>query len=270
MPAKEKIKLIFIGDIVAKPGRRAVAEILPVWRKKYNPDVVIGNVENLAHGKGVTTKTLTELREAGVDYYTGGNHIWSKEDPASPEIKNSFQIALPANVEKTPEDQKWLEIKIGNRSLFVVNLLGREGINFEGTDNPFLAFDNLYERLGRPKLLVLDFHGEITSEKVAAGWYFDGRASAVLGSHTHIPTADAKILPQGTGYITDVGMTGINDGVLGVQKEIIIDRFLDKEKTAFVWADEGEKIVTGVYLELGVKTGHCLKIKLLSEIIHNL
>ncbi|MFH0873924.1 MAG: TIGR00282 family metallophosphoesterase [Candidatus Komeilibacteria bacterium] len=258
MPAKS-LKIIFFGDVVGKLGRRAVITILPQWKKKYKPDLVIANVENLAHGKGITAKTLTELKTAGVTVFTGGNHVYGKEDPTDPELMANFSLALPANMIKTPDNLRYQKILSNQLELYVVNFLGQFQIESDGSTNPFLEFDKLYDELGRPKLLLLDFHAEATSEKVAFGLYCDGRASAIIGTHTHIPTADARILLGGSGYISDVGMVGGLNTVLGVKADIIINRFKG-ETTSFDWPENGEAIINAVYLELDSKTGHCLQI----------
>lgn len=264
MPAKT-INILFFGDIVGKLGRKTVAAVLPEWKKKFKPDVVIANVENLTHGKGVTVKTLTEMKTLGIDIFTGGNHVWSKEDPAAAEIKDNFQLALPANVELTHPGQHSQKFNLGDKELVVLNLLSKEGINFEDTNSPFLTFDRLYAKWGKPKLLLVDLHSEMTSEKVASGWYLGDRASAVLGTHTHVTTADARVLPNGCAFISDVGMTGALDEVLGVQKQCVINRFLGNEPEPFVWTDEGPTQANAVLIKLNAETGRAIEIKQLHQ-----
>lgn len=264
MARKEKIKLILIGDVVAKLGRRVLAKVLPALQKKYKPDAIIANIENLTHGKGVTAKTLTELSELGITAFTGGNHAWKKEDPASDEIRGNFTLALPANDPRTIQPLSRQSIEVNGATLHILNLEGQLEMGEEGIENPFTTFDALYEKLGQPKLLLLDFHAEITSEKVAMGYYTDGRASVVYGTHTHVPTADARILAGGTGFISDIGMTGSNDSVLGVDKSIIIDRFLGIKKT-FEYPEVGPSWLNAIYSELDPKTGHCTMIKQVQE-----
>lgn len=264
MQKTQKIKLILIGDVVAKLGRRVLAETLTALKKKYAPDAIIANIENLAHGTGVTKKTLTELSELGVAAFTGGNHAWKKEDPAGDEIRGNFALALPANDPRTVPQLASASLTVAGETLHIVSLEGQLGMNEEGIGSPFLAFDELYDRLGKPKLLLLDFHAEMTSEKGAMGFYADGRASVVYGTHTHIPTADARILSGGTGFITDIGMTGSNDSVLGVDKSIIIDRFLGNKKT-FEYPEDGPAWLNAIYCELDPKTGHCTMIEQVQE-----
>ena len=202
------IRILFFGDVVGKIGRRAVTAILPQWQKKYKPDLVIANVENLAHGKGVTERTLQELKSAGINIFTGGNHIWSKDDPSSEAIQANYVLALPANDPQTPVTHRWQTIPVGEQELYLLSMLGQFQMEGENIRNPFHEFDELYETMEKPKLLLVDFHAEATSEKVAFGLYLDGRASAVLGTHTHVPTADGRILPGQTGYLSDLGMVG--------------------------------------------------------------
>ncbi len=259
--ATKPLKILFFGDVVGKIGRRAVAQIVPQWREKYQPDVILANVENLAHGKGVTVKSLTEMKSAGVDVFTGGNHIWSKDDPTTDDISNNFILALPANAPLTPKAKLWQTVTIGKQELYVLNLLGQFQMEGAETTNPFIAFDEIYQAMNQPKLLLVDFHAETTSEKVAMGLYLDGRASAVLGSHTHVPTADARILPKKTGYISDLGMVGGQNTVLGVQADIIINRFKGESIGPFDWPETGPAVISAVYLELDPTTGHCLQIE---------
>ncbi len=259
--ADKPVKILFFGDIVGKIGRRAVAQIIPQWQAKYHPDVILANVENLAHGKGVTVKSLTEMREAGIDAFTGGNHIWSKEDPSDTEISQNFSLALPANSPLTPVSTRWKTVTVGKHELYILNLLGQFQMEGMVTTNPFTAFDEICQAMGQPKLLLVDFHAETTSEKVAMGLYLNGRASAVLGSHTHVPTADARVLSQGTGYISDLGMAGGQDTVLGVKSDIIINRFKGENIGPFDWPETGPAVISAVYLELDPATGRCLQIE---------
>jgi len=259
--AAKSIKIIFFGDVVGKIGRRAVTQIIPQWKKKYHPDLIMANVENLAHGKGITMRSLLEMKAAGVNAFTGGNHIWSKDDPTTAEITSNFILALPANSPLTPKTGRWQTIPVGEQELYLLNLLGQFQMEGAETTNPFFAFDELYQDMGKPKLLLVDFHAETTSEKVAMGLYLDGRASAVVGSHTHVPTADARLLPQGTGYISDLGMVGGQNTVLGVKADIIINRFKGEHIGPFDWPETGPADISAVYLELDPQTGRCLHIE---------
>ena len=261
----DTIRLIIFGDVVARIGRAAVAEVLSAWKKTYEPHAVIANVENLTHGRGITEKSLRELSAAGISVFTGGNHVWSKEDPANPELVSAFPLALPANDPRTIDAQRVQTLTIGGQKLFVLNLLGQVFMHEEGTENPFHTFDKLYETLQRPKLLLVDLHAEATSEKVAFGFHVEGRASLVYGTHTHVPTADARVLPQGTGYVSDVGMTGSDESVLGVSKDVIISRFLGTAKVPFEYPETGAAQVNALYCELDMKTGKVTTLKQLHK-----
>ena len=258
------IRILAIGDIVGKLGRKTVQELIPRWQQTYEPNVIIGNVENLAHGKGVTEKTLAEISNYGVTICTAGDHIWDKGDLFL-ESYERIPMALPANDERTPDTLRWQSYSIGNEKIFVLNLVGQVFMPGVHVNNPFTSFDSLYEEMGRPKLLLVDFHTEATSEKVAFGYYADGRASIVYGTHTHIPTADAHILQGGTGYITDVGMTGAWESVLGVDKEVIVRRFVTESKEPFTYSESGPAWSNAIVCDLNATTGKCTSINLITE-----
>ena len=209
-----------IGDVVGKPGRRAIQALAPGLRQEYQLDLVIANAENAAGGKGLTLATAKELIEAGVDVLTSGNHIWAQKE-IIPHLDSELPILRPLNYSPYAPGRGYL---IKGRVL-VVNLAGR---TFMGeADCPFRAMDRLLEELkGNPKVIVVDFHAEATSEKNAMGRYLDGRVSAVLGTHTHVGTVDAMILPKGTAFITDIGMAGAKDSIIGDDIEAVIQRFL--------------------------------------------
>jgi 2',3'-cyclic-nucleotide 2'-phosphodiesterase len=225
------LKLIFVGDVVGKSGRRAVAALLPGLRKKFMADVVIANAENSAGGFGVTRKSLDELSEAGVDFFTTGNHVWDKKEGVRllDELDN---IVRPGNY---PGDSPGTGIRMASVNgvgIGVVNLQGR--VFMPPLDCPFQWITARLEKLKEhASVIVVDMHAEATSEKIAMGWFLDGQVSLVLGTHTHVPTGDSRILPLGTGYVTDVGMTGSYDGIIGVKKDAVIKRFLDQRPTRF-------------------------------------
>jgi len=209
-----------IGDIVGRPGRKAVQFLMSGLREEYRPDLVVANGENAAGGMGLTRQTAEELLNLGINVITSGNHIWDQKE-IIPFLDGELPIVRPLNYPPGVPGRGYLI----HGEVLVVNLLGRV---FIGTfDCPFRAMDSLLAGLEpRPRAVIVDFHAEATSEKVALGWYLDGRVSAVLGTHTHVGTADAHILPRGTAYITDVGMTGATDSVIGDDREAVIQRFL--------------------------------------------
>jgi metallophosphoesterase (TIGR00282 family) len=225
------LRLVFIGDVVGKSGRRAVAEVLPRIREVHGPDVVIVNAENSAGGFGITAKSIAELTEAGVNFFTTGNHIWDKREGIG--ILNSTEnIVRPANYPLDAPGRGVATVPGTDGRVAVINVQGR--VFMPPIDCPFQTVDRLIAGLPQSvRIVVVDMHGEATSEKIAMSWYLDGRVSMVLGTHTHVPTSDQRILPKGTAYVTDVGMTGSYDSVLGVKKDAVIDRFLHMRPVRF-------------------------------------
>ncbi len=212
--------ILVIGDIIGKPGRRAVQKLLPDLHRQYGLDLVIANGENVAGGLGITSITARELLDTGVDVLTTGNHIWAQKE-IIPYLDSEIPILRPMNYPPGVPGKGY----ISKNKAMVVNLIGR---TFMGNfDCPFRAMDKLLAELKpRPPVIIVDFHAEATSEKVAMGRYLDGRVSAVLGTHTHVGTIDAQVFPQGTAYVTDIGMTGPIDSIIGDDAEAVIQRFL--------------------------------------------
>jgi len=212
--------ILVVGDVVGRPGRRAVNTLLPRLRQQYGLDLVIANAENAAGGLGLTLATAKELLDAGVDVLTSGNHIWAQSE-IIPYLDSEMPILRPLNYPPGVPGKGYL---ITGQAM-VVNIIGRTFIgNF---DCPFRAMDKLLAELEpKPSVIIVDFHAEATSEKIAMGRYLDGRVSAVLGTHTHVGTIDAQLLPQGTAYVTDIGMAGPIDSVIGDDAEAVLRRFL--------------------------------------------
>jgi len=209
-----------VGDVIGRPGRRAVGALLPGLRQQYGLDLVIANAENVAGGLGLTSTTAKALLDAGVDVLTSGNHIWAQKE-IIPYLDSEMPILRPLNYPPGVPGRGYL---LSGQAL-VVNLMGR---TFMGNfDCPFRAMDKLLAELKhKPPVIIVDFHAEATSEKIAMGRYLDGRVSAVLGTHTHVGTIDVQLLPQGTAYVTDIGMTGPIDSVIGDDAEAVLRRFL--------------------------------------------
>jgi len=246
--------VLAIGDIIGSPGRRTVKEILPGLRQQYGIDFVIANGENVAGGLGLTLNTAEELFDVGVDVITSGNHIWAQKE-IIPYLDSEMPILRPLNYPPGVPGRGYLVF--GNR-MVVVNLIGRTFIgNF---DCPFRAMDELLAELKtKPAVIIIDFHAEATSEKMALGRYLDGRVSAVLGTHTHVGTIDSQLMPGGTAYVTDIGMTGPINSVIGDDTETVLSRFLSmiphrlavgKGKVTFnailVTVDEETGLATGI------------------------
>ena len=212
--------ILAIGDVIGNPGRRTIQELLPGLRQQYGLDLVMANAENAAGGLGVTSATAIEMLESGVDVFTSGNHIWAQKE-IIPYLDGELPILRPLNY---PPGLPGRGYMVNNQAM-VVNLLGRTFIG--NYDCPFRAMDKLLaETKHKPPVIIVDFHAEATSEKVALGRYLDGRVSAVLGTHTHVGTIDTRMLPQGTAYVTDIGMTGPIDSVIGDDADSVIHHFL--------------------------------------------
>jgi hypothetical protein len=242
-----------VGDVIGRPGRRAVGTLVPGLRQEYRLDLVIANGENAAGGLGLTTETAEELLEAGVDVLTSGNHIWDKKE-ILPSLDGELAILRPLNYPPGAPGRGYL---IKSEAL-IVNLVGRTFIgNF---DCPFRAMDELLEELiDRPPVVIVDFHGEATSEKMALGRYLVGRVSAVLGTHTHVGTIDTRLLPKGTAYVTDVGMTGPVDSVIGDDTEAAIGRFITQLPHRLS-VGKGDVIFNSVLVEVEESTGRAKSI----------
>ena len=230
------VKLLFVGDVVGGIGRRTLAALLPGIRDAHQPDFVIVNGENSAGGVGVTEKTARELFEMGADAITLGNHAYRHREVYE-YLDREERIVRPANYPKGSPGRGFTVVEHEGMRLGVVNLSGL--IFLDAVRSPFAEVDSaLAELRGRTDAILVDMHAEATSEKVAMGWHLDGRVTACVGTHTHVPTADGRVLPGGTAYITDVGMTGARNGVIGVKREQALERFIKLTNVRFETADE--------------------------------
>lgn len=259
------IKILFIGDIFGEPGRRAVKDFLPRLRKKYSFDLVIANCENAAHGKGVTSKLADEIFGYSVDFLTSGNHIWQCQDILEYLNKPDCRLIRPANFYPETPGKGWgvIETK-GGVKVAIINIVGNLYMD-RPADSPFRAVNSLIEMIrGKSDLIIVDMHAETTSEKKAMGWHVDGRVQACLGTHTHVQTADEEVLPGGCAYITDLGMTGPHDSVIGMNKEIVIKRFLTGMPVKF---DIGKSDVRfcGAIIEIDEKKKRAVSIRRICE-----
>jgi metallophosphoesterase (TIGR00282 family) len=256
------MKILFFGDIIGKIGRKALKKTLPDLKKEYEVDLVIANAENIAHGFGVTSKTLNEMIECGVDVFTSGNHIWDKDEAVDIFKAKKINLIRPANYPPGTPGVGYKIIEISTKRLLVVNLIGRVFLR-ENFDCPFRKLDSILEENKNERLngIIVDFHAEATSEKVALGYYADGRISAVVGTHTHVPTADERILPKGTAHISDVGMVGAKNSIIGDKTEDIIKRFIYQMPYPFEPIEEGTCQINAVLIEIDSKTGKAIKIE---------
>ena len=231
-----EVKLLFVGDVVGGIGRRTLAEVLPGLRERRRPDFVVVNGENAAGGLGITRKTAREMFDMGVDAMTLGNHAYRHREVYE-YLDREPRIVRPANFPKGSPGRGHTVVEANGMRLGVVNLSGL--VFLEAVRSPFAEIDAVLAELrGKADAVLVDMHAEATSEKVAMGWHVDGRAFACVGTHTHIPTADGRVLPGGTAYITDVGMTGPRGGVIGVKREQALERFLTLTQVRFETSDE--------------------------------
>ena len=242
------MRILFIGDIVGKIGRNAISTYLPKLKQEYRPTVSIVNAENAAHGKGLTEKIYKQLLREGVDFMTMGNHTYGQREIYE-FIDEAKRMVRPANFPSEAPGVGMRIIQINDIKLAIINLQGRAFM--QDIDDPFKKADELVKEAQKvTPYIFVDFHAETTSEKNAMGWYLDGRVSAVVGTHTHIQTSDNRILPSGTGYITDVGMTGFYDGILGINRDEVIERFITSLPQRHVVPDNGRSVLSGVIIDI--------------------
>ena len=258
------MKILFIGDIIARTGRRILRDHLASLKNRHRVDLCIANVENAAGIFGVTRPVVEELVESGVDVMTSGNHIWDKREGISL-LEERDDLLRPANYPPNVPGHGWVVTESGGTPVAVVNLQGRTFM--QSIDCPFRAADDILASVpGDVKTIVVDFHAEATSEKLAMGYYLDGRASAVVGTHTHVQTADERILGGGTAYITDLGMTGAFDSIIGVRKEQVLNRFLFALPVRFQVAD-ANPCLQGLLVDVDGETGKASSVQRIMEFV---
>ena len=247
-----KMNILFIGDIVGRIGRQTIKNLLPRLRKKHALDFVFANAENAAHGSGVTETIVKELMEAGIDAMTTGDHAFRNHKQI--EIFNNFPIIRPANLPQGAPGMGYLIIKKDNKKILLISLIGQVFMN-TSVDNPFIKINEILANISLPKknlsAIIVDIHAETTSEKINMGYHLDGRVSAVLGTHTHVPTADACVTKKGTAVITDVGMAGAANESLGIAKEGTLKAFLTSIKEPHVIPKKGEAVLNAVLIKIG-------------------
>jgi len=251
------MKILFVGEIVAKPGREVVEKILPEIIKEYKVDLVFANAENLSGGRGITEEKLDQMKLAGIDYFTSGEHIfWEK---GTEDIIDKLPILRPANYPEGTPGEGYKIIDAGkNGQVLLINLMGVTSYSGKNAflDNPFAKIDDILEKTKDQTFTakIIDFHAEATSEKYSMGFYLDGRVDAVLGTHTHVPTCDNYVLPKGTLYVSDVGMCGAIDSSLGVKADITIKMFKTAMNQRFEWESAGRKAFRSVLLDLEARS----------------
>jgi hypothetical protein len=257
------MNILFIGDIVGALGRTIVKEVLPDLVKKYAVELTLTNGENSAHGYGITEKIYNELLDTGIDAITMGNHMWDKKETAR-DIEKFPRLARPANYPKGVPGKDYLILEVAGFKVGILNLVGRTFM--QCLDCPFQAAERLLPRIKeQTPIILVDMHAEATSEKCAMGFFLDGKVSAVIGTHTHVMTADERILENGTAFISDAGMVGAQDSVIGMNKEQILKRFLTQMPEKFEPTEAGRGLFNAVLIKIDPKTGKALEIKKIIE-----
>ena len=259
----KEFKVLFVGDIIGKLGRKVCRQVLPEIKKKLSPDLIIANGENSAHGYGITEKVYKELLEMGVEAVTMGNHVWDKKEL----VKSIDQLPLvvrPANYPPGVPGKDHLIIGKAGTRIAVINLSGRTFM--QALDCPFQAVRRILPGL-KTNLVIVDMHAEATSEKCAMGWFLDGEVSAVLGTHTHVMTADERILPKGTAFISDIGMVGAYDSIIGMNKEQILKRFTTQLPEKFEPTEKGPGLFNAVFLKIDAVSGKAKEIKRIVKVV---
>jgi len=256
------MKILFFGDVIGKIGRKAIAAVVADYKAEYQPDLIIANAENSAHGSGITSKTLQEMIDAGVQFFTAGNHTLAKPEAAQLLADPTVNLIRPANYSAQTPGVGYKAINTPAGKVLVINLIAQVFMRQE-VDHPFSTIDEILKSIKAEDYaaIFVDFHGEATSEKVAMGWHLDGRVSVVVGTHTHVPTADIKILPNGTAYVTDVGMVGARDSIIGDVKEPILHSFLTGEPHKIDVPETGLVDVSAVLVEVDPQTRKAKSIK---------
>jgi len=259
------VKILFIGDIIGKLGRKVTAQVLPDLKKKFSPDLIIANGENSAHGYGITEKIYKELLEMGIEAVTMGNHMWDKKELIA-NIDKFPLVTRPANFPEENPGKDHLIVEKKGKKIAIVNLVGRTFMKC--LDCPFQAIKKLLPKLLKEtNIIIVDIHAEATSEKCAMGWFLDGDVSAVVGTHTHVMTADDRILPSGTAYISDIGMAGAHNSIIGMNKDQILKRFTTQMPEKFEPTDTGPGIFNAVLIEIDDRTGRAKKIEKIQKVL---
>lgn len=252
------MKIMFVGDIVGKPGRQICSQLIPKLREQHKIDLVLANGENAAGGFGLTPHVLEELFEAGIDVVTSGNHIWDRKEIYEV-IDKEERLLRPLNYPPGAPGRGSGIFRCRGREVGVINVQGR--IFMDPIDCPFRAVELETNKMReKTKIIIVDVHGEATSEKMAMGWFLDGKVSCVIGTHTHVQTADERILPGGTAYITDVGMTGPSDTIIGLSRAPVLKRFLTHLPSRFE-VGKGDPILCGILADISEETGKAFAIE---------
>lgn len=265
------MKILVFGDVFGRPGREAIAKILPRWKKEFSPNLTIVNGENLSHGKGISETTIQEMRSAGVDIITGGNHTLEGKNAAELLQDMSQPLIRPINFIASLPGRGFIRFNISGTEVLIINAIAQSHMKMH-YESPYYAIEKLLEENAvkeKTKVIILDWHAETTSEKMAMGWWLDGKVSLVYGTHTHTPTADERILPKGTGFISDIGMTGPHRSVIGedIERRIQIMMYQTLAKPDVAEAPPYE--INAILVEIDPATGKAGEIKRLREILES-
>jgi metallophosphoesterase (TIGR00282 family) len=259
------MKILFIGDIIGKLGRKICRQLIPELKKELRPDLIMVNGENSAHGYGITEKVYKELLEMGIEAITMGNHTWDKRE-LTRTIDNLPLVIRPANYPPGVPGMEHLTVEKSGVKVAITNLVGRTFM--QCLDCPFQAIEKLLPTLQKKaRIIIVDIHAEATSEKCAMGWFLDGKVSAVIGTHTHVMTADERILPNGTAFISDIGMVGSYDSIIGMKKEQILKRFTTQMPERFEPTEKGPGLFNAVLLTIDDSSGKAKEIKPIRRVV---
>lgn len=264
MPASSSdyLRILYIGDVVGKAGRGALKKLLPGLRVEYKTDAVFMNAENMAHGNGITTETVEEMLGLGVTFCTSGNHIWDNKEGCEYLRRGNSKVLRPANMPAVNPGKGWAIIEIGTKKILLINLIGQVFMP-QQSDSPFYCLDSILKQHDLTKFaaVIVDLHAEATSEKQALAWYGDGRLSLMVGTHTHVPTADLRILNQGTGLVCDLGCVGAADSVIGADKNLVLQRFLTQAPVSLKPVESGEVLFHSVLIEIDPATRRTVRME---------
>ncbi|MCX5725831.1 MAG: TIGR00282 family metallophosphoesterase [Candidatus Saganbacteria bacterium] len=256
--------ILFIGDIIGRYGREITKKLIPELKEKFKPDIIITNGENSASGYGITVKVYNELMDAGIDAITMGNHMWDKKEIMK-DIDNLPYIVRPANYPKGTPGKEYLILEKKGVKVGILNLVGR--VFMQPLECPFRTSEELLKKISKETPIILvDIHAEATSEKAALGWFLDGQVSAVIGTHTHVLTADERLLPKGTAFISDIGMVGARNSIIGMDIQNIVDRFLTGMPRRFEPVKSGPGIFNAVLIRIDENTGKPSEIKRINKV----
>lgn len=264
MPDKSNsnLRILYIGDVVGRAGRMAVTKLLPSLRVEYKTDAVFMNAENMAHGNGITTETVEAMTAAGVTFCTSGNHVWDNKEGCEYLRRGDSKVLRPANMPAVNPGKGWAVIEVGTKKILLINLIGQVFMP-QQSDNPFYALDAILKLhdLTKYAAVIVDLHAEATSEKQALAWYGDGRLSLLVGTHTHVPTADLRILTKGTGLVCDLGCVGAEDSVIGAEKSLVLHRFLTQTPMGLKPVESGRTLFYSVLIEIDPNTRRTVRME---------